>query len=84
MTLTIARQELVNLFKTPAAWIMLAIVQLLLGLSYLLFTRVYSENVNDIVSWLFKISIYLLMFIVPILSVKTLTMERQKIGRAHV
>ncbi len=77
MTLTIARQEIATLFKTPAAWIILAIVQLLLGLSYLLFTRIYSENVNDIVSWLFKISLYLLLFIVPILSVKTLTMERQ-------
>lgn len=77
MIYKIARHEFITLFRTPATWLLLAVSQLLLGLAYLFFTRIFADNVNDIAGWLFKISIYLLLFTTPILSTRLMSPDRQ-------
>ncbi|MFV2031650.1 MAG: ABC transporter permease [Gammaproteobacteria bacterium] len=90
MILTIARYELRSMFLSPLAWIILAVVQILLGYMFLVQIDnffllqpqlIYLQNtpgVTDIVvAPLFQLAAIILLMIMPLVTMRTIAEEKR-------
>ncbi len=90
MILTIARHELRSMFLSPLAWIILAVVQILLGYMFLVQIDnffllqpqlIYLQNtpgVTDIViAPLFQLAAIILLMIMPLVTMRTIAEEKR-------
>ena len=90
MILTIATREFRNLFLSPLAWVILAVVQLILAWSFFssldIFFSVQAElttlpnapGVTDLViSPLFEVASFLLLMIIPLLTMRLISDEKR-------
>lgn len=90
MILTLARKELHSLFASPMGWLMLAIVQALAGTYYSLSFNQYFEIMQSahwqvqrigmtqfMAEGVFGVAAILLLFLVPLVSMKLISEERK-------
>ncbi len=90
MILTIAKRELRSMFMSPLAWVILAVVQIILAWSFFsmldIFFSVQSElttmsnapGVTDLViSPLFEVASILLLMIIPLLTMRLISDEKR-------
>ncbi|HEV2332368.1 MAG TPA: ABC transporter permease, partial [Gammaproteobacteria bacterium] len=84
MTFKIAWRELRNLFLSPLAWCVLAVVQFILAWMFLVSVEGFRGNpagvagVTDVVgAGLFSISSIVLLLVVPLLSMRLVAEERR-------
>lgn len=85
--ITIACNDFLARFRTPFGWILLAISQLVLGGFYFLLLNNYFQKLRysmptkgityEIISLLVAMLIYLALFLVPVLAMRSLAYERR-------
>jgi ABC-2 type transport system permease protein len=80
----IAANELRRLFKSPLAWIILAIVQFLLAIFFYLFLSQYMQPssstsglTEQVVSGMYQISGVIMLLVSPLLTMRLITEERR-------
>ena len=83
MILILARRELRSLFLSPMAWAVLAVVQLIFGYNFFIDTQTYLRNPDPqgvtmaVVSPLFGWAAILLLFVMPLLTMRLVAEERR-------
>ncbi len=82
--LLIAGNELRRLFKSPLAWIILAVVQFLIAMFFYLLIQQYAQPANAgqgitavVVSGMYQIAGVIMLLVSPLLTMRLLTEERR-------